>query len=198
MRAVRVGKGLAAGLLALAACTTQQPAKPPSQTPGQPPVRGEAAGVTGSAPRAGADRPLPPAPVALTEPTLPAPRVGKPHHAMESKPLDVKFRCAAKDERKYTTQADIEVHDSTVQYLRARVAAPDGAACEFALPDFAQTKRLPNIELRANRGSCVLRMWEQGPKVTLAYSDCEQFCNPGSAFDRMYPVQYDRRVNRCD
>ncbi len=117
---------------------------------------------------------------------------------MLAKPLEVTFRCAAKDERKYTTQADVEVHGATVHYLRARLGAPDGASCEFALADFSQTQRMPNVELRANRGSCVLRMWEQGPKVTLAYSDCGQFCKPGSAFDRMLPVQYDRRVDRCD
>lgn len=117
---------------------------------------------------------------------------------MPAKPLDVAFRCAAKDERKFTTQADIEVSDGAVRYLRARLAAPDGAFCDFALSNFDQSKRMPNVELRAKRGSCVLRMWEQGPKVTLAFSGCDQFCSPGSASGRMLPVQYDRRVDRCD
>ena len=108
------------------------------------------------------------------------------------------MRCAARDERRHTVQADINVAGGEVRYLRARLAHSHGA-CEFALPDFQQTRALPSIELQSNKGSgCVLRMWEQGPQVVLAYSGCAQHCEPQQAFSGMLPILFDRRVGRCD
>ncbi|MCL2657154.1 MAG: hypothetical protein FWD62_06965 [Betaproteobacteria bacterium] len=175
MRAYQIKIGLAAGLLALSACIVLTPSRPGAQV----------------------ERPLPAAPTSPTEPTLPA-AAGRPTGAMRQGTLNVAFRCAGHDERHHTTQADVEVRDGNVQYLRARLATPSGGSCEFAFPDFSQTKRTPNVELRANNGRCVLRLWEQGPKVTLAFSDCQQFCRPSQTFDEILPVMYDRRVDRCD
>ncbi|GAA5173919.1 hypothetical protein GCM10025771_02360 [Niveibacterium umoris] len=146
----------------------------------------------------GADRPLPPAPLKATEPAPAAPSVGRPKKAMEAKPLNASFRCASHDERHHIAQADVEVTDGNVKYLRARLATPLGGVCEFGLPDFTQTQRMPSVELKARSGRCTLRMWEQGPKVTLAYSNCEQYCKPGNTMDYILPILYDRRVNRCN
>lgn len=117
---------------------------------------------------------------------------------MRAQPISLTMRCAARDERRHTVQADIDVAGGDVRYLRARLAHPRGA-CEFALPDFRQTRALPSIELRAINGTeCVLRMWEQGPQVVLAYSRCAQYCEPQQAFAEMLPILFDRRVGRCD
>ena len=117
---------------------------------------------------------------------------------MKARPITLAMRCAAMDERHHTVQADVDVAAGTVRYLRARIAEPTGA-CEFALPDFRQVKTQPSIELRARDGSgCTLRLWEQGPQVTLAYSGCDAYCQPRQAFSEMLPILFDRRVGRCD
>jgi len=187
-----------APLMALAACSGGPEKREPTAKdeifePARPPVVAERppAGK-------GADRPLPLAPAKPSQPTPPAPAVGRPKKAMEAHALNVAFRCASHDERHSTAQADVEVLDGRVAYLRARLATPKGGVCEFALPDFTQQKRLPNVELKANSGRCTLRMWEQGPKVTLAYSDCEDYCKPAAAMEYILPILYDRRVNRCN
>jgi len=198
MRGHRIGAGIAVALvLLLGSCATEQ--KPGPHGPGEvvekakPPVAAERAP---SGP--GADRPLPPAPIHATQPTPALPAVGRPKKPMAAKPLTAKYRCAAHDERHHTAQLDVEVTDGNVSYLRTRLATPTGGVCEFALPDFTQTQRMPSVELKAKSGSCTLRMWEQGPKVTLAYSHCEQYCKPSSTMEYILPVLYDRRVNRCN
>ncbi|QID16362.1 hypothetical protein G3580_01195 [Nitrogeniibacter mangrovi] len=179
---------LAAGL---AACSSPLP--PPA-----PPPEPVATPTPAPTPAPPVLRELPAAPLAKTPPAPPAPRAGRPTRAMKARPITLAMRCAAMDERKHTVQADVDVRRGTVRYLRARLAEPKGS-CEFALPDFDQTKTLPSIELRARNGSgCVLRMWEQGPQVVLAYHGCEAYCEPGQAFAGMLPVLFDRRVGRCD
>jgi hypothetical protein len=176
---------------ALAACTTPFPPPPSPPEPAPTPERPQT-------PQRPVLRDLPPAPLATTPPAPPAPRTGRPRKAMQAQPIELTMRCAARDERRHTVQADVEVNAGNVRYLRARLAQPQGE-CEFALPDFVQTKSMPSIELRARDGSrCTLRMWEQGPQVVLAYADCDTYCRPGQAFSGMLPVLFDRRVGRCD
>ena len=184
----RLATMLAGGVLA-AACSTSPP--PPSRP--APPVI--ATPIPPSAP--GGMRELPPAPLAATPPAPAAPRVGRPQRVMRAQPISLTMRCAARDQRRHTVQADLDVAHGEVRYLRARVADPLGA-CEFALPDFRQTRMLPSIELRATASECVLHIWEQGPQVVLAYSRCAQHCEPQQAFSDMLPILFDRRVGRCD
>ncbi|WP_417069028.1 hypothetical protein [Niveibacterium terrae] len=181
---------LGASLALLAACATRAPERPEVGKPSPAAPRSPAA--------KGAERLLPAVPNRLTQPTPAAPAVGRPRGAMQVKPLDVAFRCASLDERHHSAQADVEVKEGRVRYLRARLATPQGGACEFALPDFLQTQRPSVVELKARNGRCTLHMWEQGPKVTLAYSDCEQYCTPSKTMDYILPILYDRRVKRCN
>ena len=117
---------------------------------------------------------------------------------MPARPITLAMRCAARDERGHTVQADVDIERGTVRYLRARLANRDGG-CEFALPDFTQTRSLPSIELRArDAGGCTLHLWEQGPQVVLAFADCAAHCQPQHSFAQMLPVLFDRRVGRCD
>lgn len=183
---------LVAAAAGLAACSAPLP---PYRTPPDAPVPTQPSEPGGTR---GGLRDLPLAPLAKTPPAPPAPRAGRPTRAMQAKPITLAMRCAAMDERKHTVQADVDVSGGTVRYLRTRLSQPRGS-CEFALPDFAQTKSMPSIELRDRHGSdCVLRMWEQGPQVVLAYHGCERYCEPGHAFGDMLPVLFDRRVGRCD
>lgn len=197
-----IGVGITAVLAGCASTAPQPPApvvvleKPAVATgravPAQP-VAPERAPVG-----PGASRTLPPAPLRETPPAPASPPIGRPHTAMAIKPLEVVFRCAARDERNYTVQADVEVRQALVKYLRMRLVTPQGGSCEFDLPDFTQTRWTPLVELQARSGRCTLRLWEQGPQVTLAYSDCEQFCKPAASFAQMLPTLYDRRVDRCN
>jgi len=179
---------MAAGL---AACSSPLP-------PYRPGPEATPAPVPGGATAPPVLRDLPPAPLAKTVPAPPAPRAGRPTRAMKAQPITLAMRCAAMDERKHTVQADVDVSGGHVRYLRARLAQPRGS-CEFALPDFTQTRTMPSIELRDRRGSaCTLRMWEQGPQVVLSYHGCESYCQPGQAFGEILPVLFDRRVGHCD
>ncbi|MCZ4304174.1 hypothetical protein O4G98_05455 [Zoogloeaceae bacterium G21618-S1] len=143
-------------------------------------------------------RELPAEPLAATPPAPPAPRATRSGRAMTATPIDLAMRCAARDERKHTVQADVDVSQGQVRYLRARVAQPKGA-CEFTLADFEQTRILPSIELRARDNSgCTLMLWEQGPQVVLAYNNCAAHCAPQTIFYDALPILFDRRVGRCD
>lgn len=177
---------LGAGAL-LAACGT--PFTPPDRTPEQPLI------LPTPQPEL---RDLPAEPLAATPPAPPAPRATRSGRAMIAAPINLNMRCAARDERKHTVQADVDVARGQVRYLRARVAQPNGA-CEFALPDFEQTRILPSIELRARDNSgCTLMLWEQGPQVVLAYNNCAAHCSPQTVFYDALPILFDRRVGRCD
>lgn len=102
------------------------------------------------------------------------------------------------DERRHTVQADLEVRDGEVRYLRARLAEPHGGSCEFSLNDFRQTRRSPSIELQGRDSPCILLLWEQGPQVVLAYRACERHCTPPATAGNVLPILFDRRVGRCD
>lgn len=198
-----------AALTLVAGCVGVRPVGGPSGTSPRPAATSPATTEASEVPQMptmperppggpGATRPLPAAPVAKTPPAPAAPPIGRPRKAMEAKALDVAFRCAARDERNYTVQADVEVRQAQVRYLRMRLVTPEGGTCEFDLPDFIQTRAMPLVELQARSGRCTLRMWEQGPQVTVAYSDCKQYCKPGASFEEMLPTLYDRRVDRCN
>jgi hypothetical protein len=185
-------------LLVVAGCAVPPVEKPPT-APAQPmlpppPRPPDALPV----PAPAALRELPAAPTHPTPPAPPAPRVGRPRVAMAAHAIDLEMRCAAMDERKHTVQADIELRGGEVRYLRARLTQPGGAACEFALADFRQTRRLPSIELEGRNSACTLRLWEQGPQVFLTYQGCTRHCTPPAAFAQLLPVIFDRRVGRCD
>jgi hypothetical protein len=117
---------------------------------------------------------------------------------MAVRPIDLEMRCAAMDERHHTVQADVDIRDGQVRYLRARLTEPHGGRCEFSLNDFRQTRRLPSIELQARDSTCILRLWEQDPQVVLAYRGCERHCTPAKTFGEMLPILFDHRVGRCD
>jgi hypothetical protein len=184
-------------VLALAGCVPlPTPERPPSPTPPAPPTPAPPPEAVPAPPAL----PLRALPAIAMRPTPPAPAAPKPSNLrpMPVRPIDLEMRCAAMDERHHTVQADIDIRDSEVRYLRARLTQPNGGACEFNLADFRQTKRLPGIELVGRDSSCVLRVWEQGPQVVLAYQACQRHCTPPAAFADLLPTLFDRRVGRCD
>ena len=69
--------------------------------------------------------------------------------------------------------------------------------CSFKLGDFEQVEKLPQALLKARNGSgCSIRMWEQGPKVTIAFNSCPKSCE-GDAFSYLWPIMVEAKSGRC-
>ena len=78
----------------------------------------------------------------------------------------------------------------------AKVNIPKRGSCRFDLKDFRQTKSLPAIELSQNKGRCIVRVWEQGERVTVAFQQCEKMCS-GNAHSYLWPILNDRNKGSC-
>lgn len=112
------------------------------------------------------------------------------------RPLSVKTDCSFRDETGTSGMLKLDVAAARVRAFEAKVNYPQHGICNFVLRDFRQTKEMPAIELTQNGGSCIVRMWEQGTRVTVAFQQCERMCS-GSAWDQLLPLIYDRRDGSC-
>ncbi len=110
--------------------------------------------------------------------------------------LDVKANCSYRDETGGSGTLKLDVAAARVRAFEASANFPQHGSCRFALKDFRQTKELPAIELTQLNGSCIVRMWEQGTRVTVAFQQCEKMCT-GSAYEQLLPLIYDRRDGTC-
>ena len=170
MTCVRAFAALAAVLLA--ACAGPEPAAPPAADAGAPAAAPSVA--ERPAPRARARRPGP----------------------IPLRPLEVSADCAFRDETGYQGALKLRVEAASVRAFEARVLIPRRGACRFDLRDFRQTRGMPGVELSQREGRCVVRMWEQGERVTVAFQQCERMCS-GLAFDYLWPILADRRDGTC-
>jgi hypothetical protein len=80
--------------------------------------------------------------------------------------------------------------------FKASVSVPKRGSCHFDLADFEQVRKEPHVELRARDG-CVVRMWEQGDQVTVAFAQCASRCDRNT-FDYVWPILVDRPSGRCN
>lgn len=154
--------------LILAACAAPEKAPPAAEAP--PPA------------------PLAKAPPAKARPARPGP--------IPVRPLNVKTECSFRDETGYSGALKLEVAEAKVHAFAAKVNIPKRGACRFDLKDFRQTRELPAIELSQNRGRCIVRMWEQGERVTVAFQQCEKMCS-GNSYNHLWPILNDRRDGTC-
>ncbi len=112
------------------------------------------------------------------------------------RPLNVRTECNFRDESGYNGALKLKVAEARVQAFQAKVNIPRRGACRFDLKDFRQTRELPAIELTQNRGRCIVRMWEQGSRVTVAFQQCEKMCS-GNSHSYLWPILNDRRDGTC-
>lgn len=112
------------------------------------------------------------------------------------RPLTVKTDCSYRDETGASGTLRLDVATARVRAFEAKINYPQHGSCHFVLKDFRQTKEMPAIELSQTNGSCVVRMWEQGARVTVAFQQCERMCS-GSAYEQLLPMIYDRRDGTC-
>ena len=128
------------------------------------------------------------APPAATKPAKPGP--------IPVRPLNVRTECSFRDETGYNGALKLNVAEAKVQAFEAKVNIPKRGACRFDLKDFRQTKELPAIELSQAKGRCIVRVWEQGDRVTVAFQQCEKMCS-GNSYSYLWPILNDRRKGSC-
>jgi hypothetical protein len=135
-----------------------------------------------------AEAPAPPAAVAARPAARPGP--------IPVRPINVKTECNFRDESGYNGALKLDVAEAKVKAFEAQVNIPKRGACRFDLKDFRQTKELPAIELSQSRGRCIVRVWEQGERVTVAFQQCEKMCS-GNSYSYLWPILNDRRKGSC-
>jgi hypothetical protein len=135
----------------------------------------------------------PPSPVAKAPPAAAKPARPGP---IPVRPLNVKTECSFRDETGYNGALKLDVAEAKVNAFEARVNIPKRGACRFDLKDFRQTKELPAIELSQAKGRCIVRVWEQGERVTVAFQQCEKMCT-GNSYSYLWPILNDRQRGSC-
>lgn len=114
-----------------------------------------------------------------------------------TRPLNVKSRCSHRDAIGTTTKLDLLVKEAVVKNFAAQVSMKGYGTCRFNLEDFEQAEKLPQALLRHKRDAeCSVRMWEQGPKVTIAFNSCPKSCE-GDAFSYLWPIMVEAKSGRC-
>jgi len=135
----------------------------------------------------------PPAPAAIAAPV--EPRQARPG-PIPVRPLNVRTECSFRDETGYNGALKLNVAEAKVHAFEAKVNIPRRGTCHFDLKDFRQTKELPAIELSQAKGRCIVRVWEQGERVTVAFQQCEKMCS-GNSYSYLWPILNDRRKGSC-
>jgi hypothetical protein len=115
---------------------------------------------------------------------------------IETRPLNVRTDCAFRDETGYGGRLDLEVQDAGVHRFMAKVDIPRRGSCRFDLADFRQTTVRQAVTLASARSGCTVHMWEQGSKVTIAFTDCQAQCDSGT-FDYLWPILVETPSGRC-
>ena len=114
-----------------------------------------------------------------------------------TRPLNVSSRCTHKDEIGTQTILDLLVTEAEVKTFAAQVSMKGRGTCRFTLDDFDQVEKLPQALLRHKKQSgCLVRLWEEGPKVTIAFNSCPRSCD-GNAFSYLWPIMVEADSGRC-
>ena len=114
-----------------------------------------------------------------------------------TRPLNVRAKCSTRDAIGTTRRLDLLVKEASVQTFDAQVTMKERGACRFNLREFEQVERMPQALLRHRQESgCMVRMWEQGNKVTIAFDNCPRSCE-GDAFSYLWPLIVEGKSGRC-
>lgn len=114
-----------------------------------------------------------------------------------TRPLNVQSHCSHKDAIGTQTRLDLLVKEAQVKTFVAQVSMKGYGACRFDLSEFEQVEKMPQALLRHKKQpDCLVRMWEQGPKVTIAFNSCPKSCE-GQAFDYLWPIMVEAKNGRC-
>jgi len=113
-----------------------------------------------------------------------------------TRPLNARIACSFRDDTGYRGRLHLAVKEAAVSRFEARVDVPRHGSCRFALKDFQQIDRLPNVVLAAKKTDCKVSLWEQGEQLTVAFRDCRVECS-GSSADYLWPILVNNRKGSC-
>ena len=114
-----------------------------------------------------------------------------------TRPLNVRAKCSTRDAIGTTRRLDLLVKEASVQTFDAQVTMKEHGACRLNLREFEQVEKMPLALLRHRQESgCMVRMWEQGNKVTIAFDNCPRSCE-GDAFSYLWPLIVEGKSGRC-
>ena len=114
-----------------------------------------------------------------------------------TRPLNIRSRCSHRDAIGTSTKLDLLVKEAQVKTFSAQVNIKQYGSCRFSLKDFEQVEKMPQVLLRhKTEDGCTARMWEQGPKVTIAFNGCAKSCER-DAFSYLWPIMVEAKSGRC-
>ena len=127
--------------------------------------------------------------------TRPAPKAIKPA-PIPTRAITINTDCTFRDETGYNGAMTLAIEQARVLAFEATVNIPRHGSCRFELRNFRQTRELPTVELRHQSDQCVVRVWEQGERLTVAFHECRKMCS-GNAWELLWPILNDRRDGSC-
>jgi len=122
--------------------------------------------------------------------------VGRTLKPIPDRALEVRAKCGFRNLSGGRGMLDLQVTKAEVKRFNAEVNIPKQGLCRFDMKDFQQTALLPNVVLTDASSGCVVHMWEQEKRVTVAFNACQSMCG-GDAFSYLWPIVVDTRNGRC-
>jgi hypothetical protein len=55
---------------------------------------------------------------------------------------------------------------------------------------------MPNVIMKHLSDRCIVHVWEQGERVTVAFQQCQKMCS-GNAWEGLWPILTDTRDGSC-
>ena len=104
--------------------------------------------------------------------------------------------CNYKDEGGVRGKVMLLIDDFTLTRFNARIEMPNGGICQFDGKNMEQRPFEQGIALASKGDECVVRMWEQKHRITIAAYSCHKQCSKGS-FSYLWPILMDTRIGTC-
>ena len=104
--------------------------------------------------------------------------------------------CNYKDEGGVRGKVTLLIDDFKISRFNARIEMPNGGVCQFDAKKMVQRPFEQGIALESTGDECIVRMWEQKHRITIAAYSCHKQCSKGS-FSYLWPILMDTRIGTC-